>query len=264
MRLLKRFLVAAIVLAALWLAGLLVAGVALEPRMRAGIAARLAESLQSDATIADGDLALIRGQLALSRLAVRRDDVIGHLAITVDELHCTLPALGVALFDRDCRELAVRGLRLEMSSAALFQLKHPTRPPLHAHRVVIDDARVELAASALMPSLGQLAIRIAHAEAGDTVFKTPLSWLLALRVLHATVDLPANLTLQIDYADGQLHLAGGMFGATPVALPVTLPVADLADDPRAELAKLVSFGKDLAERLVAQKATDWLKSKLSP
>jgi hypothetical protein len=263
-RALKRIVVAVVVLAALWLAGLLVAGVVLEPRMRSGIATRLAESLQAEATIADGDLALIGGQLALSHLVVRRDDVIGHLAITVDELHCTLPGLGLALFDRECRELAVRGIHLELSSAALFQLKHPTRPPLHAQRVVIDDAHVELAASALVPSLGKLAVHITHAEAGDTIFKTPLSWLLSLRVLHATVDLPGNLTLKIDYAGGQLQLAGGLFGATPIALPVTLPVADLADDPRAELAKLVTFGKDLAERLVAQKATDWLKSKLSP
>ena len=260
---LRRIVTALVVLVVLWLVVLLVAGLALEPRTRGRIASRLAESLQADATISDGNLALIRGQLDLSSLAVRRDDPIGHLSIAVADLTCALPPLGLALIDHDCRELALRGIRLETSTAALFHLKRPKRPPLHARRVVIDDARVELAASALLPSLGKVAVVIAHAEAGDTVFKTPLSWLFSLRTLRATVELPAGLTLHVDYAAGQLHVAGGIFGSTPIALPVALPVADLADDPRAELAKLVSVGKDLAERLVTRKAEDWLKSKLS-
>jgi hypothetical protein len=99
--------------------------------------------------------------------------------------------------------------------------------------------------------------------AGDTTFKTPLSFVFALRALRATVELPAGITLQLTYDLGQLHVAGGIFGATPIALPITLPVADLADDPQAEVAKLVAFGKDLAERLVTRRAEDWLKSKLS-
>jgi hypothetical protein len=247
----------------LWLVVLLVAGIGLEPRTRDRVASRLAESLQAEATISGGDLALIRGELELSSLAVHRDDAIGHLAITVADLTCALAPLGLALVDHDCRELALRGIRLEISTTALFHLKPPRRAPLHARRVVIDDARLELAASALLPSLGKLVIDIAHAEAGDTVFKTPLSWLFSLRVLRATVELPAGISLRVDYAAGELHVAGGIFGATPVALPVALPVADLADDPRAEIAKLVVLGKDLAERLVARKAEDWLKSKLS-
>jgi hypothetical protein len=55
-----------------------------------------------------------------------------------------------------------------------------------------------------------------------------------------------------------------MFGATPVVLPVALPVRDFAEDPGAEIAKLVDFGKDIAQRLFVHRAEDWLKSKLSP
>jgi hypothetical protein len=251
-----------VALAALWLVALLVASFALEGRTRRGVATRIAESLQADATIASGDLALIRGRIELTSLAVRRNDVVGHLAIAVADLTCALPPLGWALVDRDCRELALRGVRLEVSTAALFQLKRPRRPPLHAYAVAIDDAHLELAASALAPSLGRVAIDIAHAEAGDTVFKTPLSWLFALRSLRATVELPAGVTLHVSYDHGELRVAGGLFGSTPVALPIALPVADLADDPRAEMAKLIAFGTDLAQRLVTTKAGDWLKSKL--
>ena len=129
---------------------------------------------------------------------------------------------------------------------------------------MIDDARLELSPSALLPNLGRVAIAIEHAEAGETTFKTPLSWLFAMRAMRATIELPAGITLQVAYDHGELRVAGGLFGATPIALPIALPVADLADDPRAEITKLIDFGKDVAERLVARKAEDWLKGKLAP
>ena len=250
-------------MAAAWFGALLVIDVALESRTRRGVADRIAESLQADAAIDRGSLALVRGWIDLEDLTVRRDDLIGHMSITIAGLHCELRPLGLALFDRDCRELSVRGTRLEVSTAALFKLKRPKRPPLRAHHVVLEDTRLELSPSALLPNLGRVAIAIEHAEAGDTIFKTPLSWLFALRALHATIDLPAGITLQLTYDHGELRVTGGIFGATPIALPVALPVADLADDPRAEITKLIDFGKDVAERLVARKAEDWLKSKLS-
>jgi hypothetical protein len=246
-----------------WLAALLVIDVGLEGRTRRGVADRLAESLKAEATIERGDLALLRGAIDLEELKVRRADLIGQLTLSVASVHCELRPLGLALVDRDCLELAVRGTRLEVSTAALFKLPRPRRPPLHARHVVLDDLRIELSPSALVPSLGRVAIAIEHAEAGETIFKTPLSWLFALRALRATLDLPAGITLQLTYDHGELRVAGGAFGAAPIALPVALPVADLADDPLAELAKLVAFAKDVAGRVVTQQAEDWLKSTLS-
>ncbi|HET7500200.1 MAG TPA: hypothetical protein VFK02_04330 [Kofleriaceae bacterium] len=250
-------------LAVVWLAALLVLDVAIEGRTRRSVADRIAEPLEAEATIDRGDLALVRGRLELEGLAVRRDDLIGHLAITVAGLRCELPPLGIAMVDRACRELWVRGPQLEISTAALLRLHRPQRPPLHAERVVIDDARLAFSPSAFVPGLGRIAIAIDHAEAGATTFKTPLSWIFALRTLRATLELPAGITLQLAYDDGQLQVSGSMFGAAPVALPIALPVAELADDPAAELARLIAFGKDLAERLVARRAEDWLKSQLS-
>ena len=247
---------------AAWVAALLVTDFAIEGRTRDQVASRIAEALQAEATIGSGDLALVRGWLDLEALSVRRDDAIGQLAIDVAGLRCELPPLGAALVDRDCRELAIRGTRLGVSSAAVFQLQRPHRAPLHAGRVVIDDARLELAPSAVLPSLGRIAIDVAWAEAGETTFKTPVSWILALHGLRATVELPAGITVELTYDHGELRAAGSLFGAMPIALPVSLPAADPAEDPRAELARLVGFGKDLAERLVARRAEDWLRSKL--
>lgn len=63
-------------IAVLWLAALLVADAALEGRTRRRTAERIAESLQADATIDRGDLALVRGGIDLDDLTVRRDDLI--------------------------------------------------------------------------------------------------------------------------------------------------------------------------------------------
>jgi hypothetical protein len=259
----RRIVRYAAVLVALWLVAMVVTGSVLEARTRGRVAARISDSLQAEATIDRGNLALVRGWIDLDDLVVRRDDLIGHLAITVAQLRCELPPLGLALFDRDCRDLVVRTMRLEISTAALFKLDRPKRPPLRSDHVVIENARLDLSASALVPSLGRVAIDVARAEAGPTVFKTPLSWLFALRVLEANLALPGDVTLTLRYEHGELRVAGSIFGSTPVALPVALPVADAADDAGAEIAKLVALGKDIAQRVVARKAEDWLKSKLS-
>jgi hypothetical protein len=249
-------------LVAIWLVALLVLDAVLVGSTRAGIAERLGDSLQSQATIEDASLALVRGSLDLDGLAILRDDVIGHLSITTAGVRCELPPLGLALIDRDCRDLSVRGTRLEVSTAALFKLRRPKRPPLRARRVIIEDARLEFSPSAFLPSLGRVAIDIEHAESGPTMFKTPLSWIFALRELRATLDLPGGIAMRLAYDHGELRLSGGVFGATPIALPLALPVADAADDASAEVVKLVALGKDLAERLVMRKAEDWLRSKL--
>ena len=259
----RRIVGVAVAVIGLALGALVATGMALEGRTRRSVAARLGESLQADAAIERGDLALVRGRLDLEGLALHRDDAVGHLALAVAGIHCALPPLGLALVDRDCRALAITGTHLEVSAAALFQLEHPRRPPLHAGAVVVDDATLEFSPSAFLPDLGRIAIVIAHAEAGETRFTTPLSWLFALRELRARLELPAGIALELSYDHGELRASGALFGATPVAVPVTLPVADPAGDPRAEVARLVAFGKDVAEQLVERKAADWLESKLS-
>ena len=80
--------------------------------------------------------------------------------------------------------------------------------------------------------------------------------------LRALGEQRSGITLRFTYKQGKLEAAGSLFGSTPVSLPVALPRIDSTDDARAEIAKLVAFGKQLAEELVRQRASDWLKSKL--
>ncbi len=245
-----------------WVVGLAIASFALSARTGRHVADRLGATLQATATIGDSDLALLRGGLELEDVALRRDDLIGKLSLDIGSVRCDLPPLGLALVDRTCGDLVVRDIRMEVSTAALFGLQRRKRAPLRADRVVIDNADLVFSPSAFLPSLGRVQIKIEHAEAGPTVFKTPLSWLFSLRELRASLALPAGITLQLTYRDGRLGAAGSLFGSTPVEIPITLPVASAADDARGELRRLFAFGRELANQLVAQRAQDWLQKQL--
>lgn len=247
---------------AMWLVGLVVIGAVHGPRTGDSVARRLGDSLVAPASVGDADLALVRGRLALDRLQVRKDDV-GHLALDVAAIRCELPPLGLALVDRTCRELVIDGFRLEASSAAVLQPPRQKRAPIRAERVEIRDAVLAFAPSAFVPGLGRIELAIEHVVAGPTTFKTPLSWVFALRELRARLALPGSITLNVGYADGVLTATGGIFGSRPVAIPVAIPVADAADDAQAETTRLVRLGRDLAERLVARRAQDWLRSTLA-
>ena len=249
----------------LWLVVLAILGAVLSGRYARSTESRLGESLQATATVARSDLALIRGRLTLENLAVRRDDVIGHLSIDVINVRCELAPMGWALVDRDCGELAVKGVRVEVSSAALFKMQKPKgTKPITADRVVIDDAQFVFLPSAFAPNMGRIEIAIDHAVAGRTVMRTPLSWLFALEELQAHIALPANITLLLDYRAGMLTVAGSIFGSQPITLPVQIPAASAAQDAHEEMRLLLEVGKDIAERVVAQRATDWLRKKLTP
>jgi hypothetical protein len=261
----SRLRIAAIVLAAVvgaWGITLVVLDSVLASRQANGTTARLGESLHGHSELAGANLALVRGELDLDGLSVHRDDTLGHLALEIGRIRCDLPPLGWALVDGTCRELAIRKTRLDVSAAALLQIEHPRRAPVHARSIVVDDAELQFAPSAFAPSLGVIRIAIDHAEAGDTVLRTPLSWVFALESLNARVELPAGIALRVRYADGVIAVAGGLLGSDPVELSVHLPSAAEAGDAKAELAMLVELGEQIAARVVEKRASDWLRSTL--
>jgi len=133
---------------------------------------------------------------------------------------------------------------------------------MRADHVVIDDAVLVFMPSALTPSTGRIEIAIEHAESGPTLFRTPLSWLLTLQVLRAKVSLPAGITLSLGYEHGVMTASSSLFGAAPVDMPLQLPPAEKARDGHEEMQQLIALGKDIAQRLVARRAADWLQSKL--
>lgn len=249
-------------LLALWGVFLLVFGFAYGARAGERVAGRIGESMMASASVDDASLSMLRGWIELDGLHVRKDD-LGLLTIDVAHIDCDLLPMGLALIDRSCGDLVIDGVRLTMTSAAVLQLKKPKREPLSVDRVEIRDAVLAFSPSAFLPELGKIEIRVDYVEAGPTTFKTPLSWVFTMRELRATLTLPADIVLKLAYKNGALTAQGSMFGSTPVTLPVSLPTANSADDAKAEIAKLITFGKDLAEDLLETRAKNWLKSKLT-
>jgi hypothetical protein len=246
---------------ALWIVFLVIFGFAYSGRAGERVANRLGESMMAKATVGSSSLSLVRGWVELDDLRVRKDD-LGLLEIDIGHIECDLLPMGLALIDRSCGDLVIDKVRLTMTSASVLQMKRPKRKPLRVDRVEIRDAVLTFMPSAFLPDLGKIEIRVDYVEAGPTTFKTPLSWIFSMRELRATLDLPADIVLTLQYANGALTVQGSVFGSAPVTLPVSLPTANSADDAKAEMAKLVTFAKDLAEDLLETRAKNWLKSKL--
>ncbi len=281
---LRRVIVIGGGLLAVWLVLLVVLGMALSSRQERKTRERLAESLHAQVSIGEVDLALVRGRLSIDKLsitsappsaalrapaepglAINRNDLVGHMTIDVDGVRCELPPLGLALFMHDCSDLIIKGVRLEVSTAALFKMERPKKgTPIRTDHMVIDSATLVFLPSAFMPDLGRIEIAIEHAETGPTVMRTPLSWLFSLKELDARFQLPAGITVLLGYRNGTLTASGSLFGSGAVELPIRIPVAGSAKDAHDEMLLLVQLGKQIAQQLVAKRAEDWLRSKLTP
>jgi hypothetical protein len=223
------------------------------------VALRVGEPLGATGTMGSTDLALVRGRIALDGLALARDDAGGRLSLGVDELRCDVAPLGYALVDGTCDDLAVVGLHLDASTAAVFHVQHPKHPPVHARHVVIENAVLAFDPDALAPGLGRIEVRVDHADAGDTRFRTPLSWLFALHELDARLALPAGVEVHVRYDGSRLAADGSLLGSDPIEVDVTLPPAGTLEDGKAEMRALVQVGSDVATRLVEQRALGLLR-----
>ncbi|MDB4961709.1 MAG: hypothetical protein JWP01_1708 [Myxococcales bacterium] len=246
---------------ALWIVVLAIVGSLYGGRAGARVATRLADKLDAQVTIDSTNLALVRGDLQMSGFKIRKDH-LGKLEIDIGEIDCDLRPLGLLLFDRTCTDLVIDKVRFSATSVSVFQFNKSKRTPTRAAHVVIRDAMLTFSPSAFLPELGKIEIKVDYVEAGETTFKTPMSWMFSMKEMRATLDLPASIVIKLHYKDGMLTASGGIFGSSPVTLPISIPVADSADDSKAEVAKIVAFARDLAKKLVAQRAEDWLKSKL--
>jgi hypothetical protein len=244
-----------------WLLFLQIMGAVYGRKAGDRVAARITDSLQAEATITTASLALTRGHLEINGLHARRDN-LGVLDLKVGRIHCDLLPLGIGLFDRDCRELVIDDMRLEVSSAGLLRIQRPKREPMHVDAARLHNATFVLEASALAPDLGKIEIKIDEVAAGPTTFTTPLSWVFSMTALRATLALPAGVNVTLVYANGEVTATGSVLGSAPITVPLRLPRQGDVADAKAELAALAGIGRQLAEQLIERRAKDWLKTKI--
>jgi hypothetical protein len=223
------------------------------------IQARLADSLDAEVKVGGTEVGLISGAVRVSDLHLERNK-IDTLELDIHRLEVDIAPMGWVLFDRAPRSVLVRDGRLVMSGAgALVLPPRPKQPPIRVGELVIENGVIDLMATGYWPGLARMVITIESAHAGATTLRTGLSWLFTLKDLVARVDLPANITVRISFADGKLSASGGFFGQTPVTIPFQLPPLDDRD----EVAQLVAMGKELGKQLAIERAKRWLGSQLA-
>lgn len=218
----------------------------------------MGQALHGDGTVQHADLALVRGYLEADGVAVRHDDVFGTLSLDVDRFHCDLAPLGLAIAQSGCRDLVIEGVKLELSTLAVFTWQKPKRAPVTVDHVMLHDATLKFDGGALAPGLDAIQIHIDRAEAGPTTFKSPLSFLFAMTALGATIELPGGIGIRLDVEDGVLYARGTFLGKAPIELRLALPLRDASWDARAELRALVAYGQTIATRLLEQRVRNFV------
>jgi hypothetical protein len=245
--------IAAGVAATTWVAGLFIAGFAARGCVAERMEDRLAASLDARVHIDAIDVGLVRGAFAMSGLAIDRQND-GNLHVGVERIDAGIAPLGAYLWDRDLDQVRVRGVDVEVDGWGVLRLQTPRRPPVRVAGLVVDDARLSLSPVSWAPRWARVSLTIDHAEAGDTVLRTPMSWVFSLEQLDAHLDVPGASPVMLHFAAGRLTASGSLLGAAPVTIAVTVP----APDPGHEGEQLRALGKDIAERLALARASDWI------
>ena len=237
-----------------YLLALLVVGWLLGGVVARDVRDRLGASLDAEAAVGEASVSLLRGAASIREIEVRREHD-GLLTLDVDELALDLAPLGAVLWDREPREVAIAGGRLEVSGLGVLRLPHrPEQPPIRIGGLRLERCALVLVATGLLPGLTRVELTIERARSGATVLRTALSWLFTLEDLVARVELPAGVTVRLTYRAGVLSAVGGPFGDTPVVVPFALPAIDDAD----EVEQLAALGKELAKQLALAQARRWL------
>lgn len=244
-------------LAVLWLLALVLIGWLGDGCARRRAEARIAGSLNAEVSIGSLDLGLVRGDAAVRDLRIERER-LGLFRLGIDELDVDFDPLGLVLVQDDVGAIRARGVDLEITGlAALAMEGERKKEPVTFQRLELEDVRVTLAATRLIPGL-DVALVIEHAVAGPTTLRTGMSWVFSLESLVARLDLPAGLTVRLRYRDGAIELSGGLFGATPVRFPVVIPVLE----PARELEQLGALAGQIAGELSAQLLERWLRQQM--
>jgi hypothetical protein len=241
----RRVAIGSCAVVALWFGALVVIGWVYAGRQGERIAERVGEALQAEGEVEAAELELVHGRFVLAGLRAARADATGRLELRVAGVDCDLAPLGWALIDRECRELAVREVRLDITTLQMLRVQRPRRRPFRAAAVALDDLTLTVGAPAVQ-------VELHHAAAGPTVFRTPLSWLFAARSVRATVRGLGPLgTIELAYDGVRWTAAGTELGSAPVVLDARLPAWDAALEPAAELAQLAELGRAVSSQLVA-------------
>jgi hypothetical protein len=233
----------------LYAAFVLLGGVALRGCVEERVRERFARSLDAEVAIGSSSLSVWRGEMVLEDITARRGQ--GAMDLRIARVEAEVAGWGAVLFDRDLERLAVRGLRLELSAAGLTDRPRSERRPMPVGELLVEDAIIAVAPTAILPSLGRVQLEVRRAHAREVQLSSALSWLETLSELDASLSAPGDVGLAVRYAPGSLSLDGRVLGVgrsirVPFRFPPTDPAAYEIDHLRAVAAAVVeAAGKAL-------------------
>jgi hypothetical protein len=235
--------VAAVAYAALLLFG----GIALRGCVEELARERMARSLAADVSIGTSSLSIRRGRMVLEDVVARRAG--GDLDLRIARVEAGVAGWGAVVFDHDLDRLRVRGLRLDLSASGLTGMPPRREPrPLPIGDLLIEDARIAIAPTAILPALGRAELTIARAHARDVQLSSAVSWMEALGELDADLSAPGGIGLAVDYSPDALSLDGRVFGIgrsirVPFRFPHLDPAAHEIDQLRALATALIASAR---------------------
>ena len=252
-----KIVVAVVAVAAVYLAALLVLGVALRGVVADTVRDRLAVSLDGEARVGGATLDLVRGGVTVRDLVVERHH-LGTLRLAIERVDVEVAPLGAVVVARAPRRIVVRGAHLTISGAGALDLPERAPSVITVGGIDVTASDVDIVVTTAWPELGRVRLVLERFRAGRTVLRTPLSWVFALEELDARVELPGAAGFAIRYRDGRLSAVGGVFGDAPVEIAIELPRDPGPDEP----ARLRALAFELGKRLVIERGKRWLTRRL--
>jgi hypothetical protein len=242
---------------AVYIIVLVAGGWALRGVIESRVRDRLSRALDVDeVTIGSCSFSLWRGHLSLGDVKARRSEG-APIELRLGDVEVDIAGWGAVLFDRGVRRVTVHDLDLEVSARALAELvrrERPERRPIEIGELVVEQATLAVAPSALLPGVGRVEARITRATASDVTVGSAVSWLGGLAELDGEVAGPAGLSLAVQYKPGTLSLRGRMVAETGLTVPFTMPDLDPAADEIEHLRALAVAGMRAAGGLIASEA----------
>jgi len=237
-----------------WVAGLYGMGFVADGWVIDDVEDRLEDSFLADATVASAEVGLVRGRIGLDRVQLIREDG-GHLRMRIDRVDAGIAPAGLALVDRDLRQVRIRGVELEVSAWGALAVPAGQREPISMDSLTLENARFTFVPTELAGGWGRFELVIDRARSRATTLRTPVSWVFTVDELTAHVDLPAGMTIHLRYAGGRLSASGALLGSKPIEIPVSIPVPVEGK----EVEQLLTLGQEIARRLTVERAGSWFE-----
>ena len=243
-----------------YLAALVILSVALEGTVKRRVELRMAKSLDAYVSVGSVELSLIRGEVVLRDVRIRRHHG-GEMRLNMRTVRLSVAPLGVAAVRRSLSRVHIRGVRLELSDMDALAMRREDTRPLSLPSIELHDVYLGLPPLRQLPHVGPFEATISRARTRPMVLQSGLTWLFFLEELSARVSTPklSQRGVQLNYDGSHLTLKGSVFSDTGIRIEFHMPPPE---DGALEGRQLSRVAKALTRALLKQGLNEIVKQQL--